>query len=154
MVQSDSSSSNEEPRVLDILLVEDEEADVEIFRRSLRKSKLLCNLNVVNDGVEAIDYLRKRGMYEDALRPDIIILDLNMPRMNGREVLQEIKADPVLLRIPVVVMTSSAAEEDITKSYELHANCYIRKPVELDQIQKIVNSLDSFWLSIVSLPPY
>ncbi len=139
--------------VLDVLLVEDDAADVLIAREALRAGKLSSNLNVVSDGVEAMSYLRRQGAHSTAHRPDLILLDLNLPRKDGREVLAEIKADPSLKRIPVVVLTTSEDERDVLRSYELHANCYIPKPVELGRFIDIVRSIEDFWLTIVTLPP-
>jgi len=138
---------------IEILLVEDNAADVRLTREAFDDAKVLNNLNVVGDGVEAMGYLRREGKYADATRPDLILLDLNMPRKDGREVLAEVKADPDLMRIPVVILTVSKAEEDVLKSYNLHANCYISKPVNLAQFLKVVESIESFWLTIVELPP-
>ncbi len=114
---------------------------------------MLNNLQVAQDGLEALEFLRSEGQFADAARPDIILLDLNMPRMDGRELLAEIKADPKLRRIPVVILTTSKSEEDIIRTYDLHANCYITKPVDLDQFITIVRSVEDFWFSIVKLPP-
>lgn len=139
-------------KLVEILLVEDSETDVDLMREIMEESKLSNNLHVVMDGVAAIDYLRKRGDYKDAIRPDIILLDLNLPKKDGREVLAEIKADPKLADIPVVVLTTSKAEEDIYKSYKLHANCYVTKPIDLDQFAFIVRQIESFWFSVVKLP--
>jgi len=141
-------------RPIEILLVEDEEADVDIILHSLKSSKFLNNLNCVMDGEEAMDYLYQRGDHSSAIRPDLILLDLNLPRKSGREVLEEVKSDPDLKRIPVVVMTSSSSEEDIVQSYNAHANCYIRKPVNLQEIEKVVKSIESFWFAIVLTPPH
>ena len=138
---------------IEILLVEDNAADVRLTREAFDDAKVLNNLNVVGDGVEAMGYLRREGKYADATRPDLILLDLNMPRKDGREVLAEVKADPDLMRIPVVILTVSKAEEDVLKSYNLHANCFITKPVTLSEFFKMVESIESFWLSIVKLPP-
>ena len=138
---------------LDILLVEDNPADVRLTQEAFRDGKIRNNLLAVKDGVEALEFLRRRGRYADAVRPDLILLDLNLPRKNGREVLAEIKSDPALRRIPVVVLTTSRAEMDIVKSYNLHANCYIVKPVDLDQFVGVVKSIDNFWLTAVTLPP-
>jgi chemotaxis family two-component system response regulator Rcp1 len=138
---------------IEILLVEDSAADVRLTREGLADANVLNNLNVVGDGVEAMAYLRREGKYSNATRPDLVLLDLNMPRKDGREVLAEVKSDPDLKRIPVVVLTVSQAEEDILKSYNLHANCYISKPVTLAQFLKVVKSIESFWLTIVELPP-
>ena len=138
---------------IEILLVEDNAADVRLTREAFDDAKVLNNLNVVGDGVEAMAYMRREGKYGDATRPDLVLLDLNMPRKDGREVLAEVKADPDLMRIPVVILTVSKAEEDVLKSYNLHANCYISKPVNLAQFLKVVESIESFWLTIVELPP-
>jgi len=137
---------------VEILLVEDSETDVDLMREVMEDSKLANNLHVVMDGVAATDYLRKRGIYKDAVRPDIVLLDLNLPKKDGREVLSEIKQDPDLQDIPVVILTSSKAEEDIYKSYKLHANCYVTKPLDLEQFAHIVRQIESFWFSVVKLP--
>ena len=141
-----------ENKALDILLVEDNPADVRLTQEAFRDGKIRNNLIVVKDGAEAMEFLRRRGRYSDSARPDLILLDLNLPRKDGREVLAEIKADPELMRIPVVVLTTSRAEADILKSYDLHANCYVTKPMDLDQFIGIVKSIDNFWLSAVTLP--
>lgn len=138
---------------IEILLVEDSPSDVDLTREALEDTKVHNNLSVVSDGVEAMAFLRREGQYEHAPHPDLILLDLNLPRKGGREVLAEIKADPVLRRIPVVVLTTSGAEQDIIESYNLHANCYVKKPVDLDAFIQVVRSIDSFWLAIVKLPP-
>ena len=138
---------------IEILLVEDSAADVRLTREAFDDAKVLNNLNVVGDGVEAMAYMRREGKYANATRPDLVLLDLNMPRKDGREVLAEVKADPELRRIPVVILTTSKAEEDILKTYDLHANCYISKPVNLAQFLKVVESIENFWLTIVELPP-
>jgi len=140
-------------RPSEILLVEDNPGDVRLIREVLKEGKIYNNLNVVKDGVEALAFLRREGPYADAPRADLILLDLNLPRKDGREVLAMIKADEQLKRIPVVILTSSGSEEDILKSYELHANCYITKPVELDEFLDVVKSIEEFWLTIVKLPP-
>jgi chemotaxis family two-component system response regulator Rcp1 len=140
-------------RAVDILLVEDTPGDVRLTKEALKDAKVLNTLHVVEDGVEAMDFLRQRGKYADAPRPDMILLDLNLPRKDGREVLAEIKADENLMRVPVVVLTTSEAEEDILRSYELHANAYVKKPVDLDQFLGVIRSLENFWLAVVSLPP-
>ena len=137
---------------IDILMVEDSLDDIEITMEALKNTKINNNLVSVRDGVEAMALLRKEGEYEDAARPDLILLDLNMPRMDGRQVLEQIKSDPDLQKIPVVVLTTSAAEEDVLKAYELHANCYITKPVGLEQFAKVVTSIEDFWFSVVRLP--
>ena len=135
-----------------ILLVDDNEADVRLATEALKAAKVANSIHVVHDGVEALEYLRRQGAYATAPRPDLILLDLNMPRKNGRQVLVELKSDPDLRNIPVVVLTTSSDEEDVVKSYDLHANCYIVKPVSFDGLIKVVKSLDEFWLSVVCLP--
>jgi len=137
---------------VDILLVEDSPTDVLLAQEALEHAKVLNKLHVVSDGVEALDFLRRRGQFADAVRPDLILLDLNLPRKDGREVLQEIKADEDLKRIPVVVLTTSKAEEDILRAYGLHANCYVSKPVDFEQFAFVVRAIESFWFSVVSLP--
>ena len=139
-------------RPIEILLVEDNLADVRLTQEVLKESKVLNKLSVVFDGVEAMAFLRKEGEYADVPRPDLILLDLNMPRKDGREVLAEIKSDENLQRIPVVILTTSKAEEDILKVYSHHANCYVTKPVDLYQFINIVKLIESFWLTIVELP--
>lgn len=139
--------------LIDVLLVEDNPGDVRLTLEALKEAKIYNKINVVTNGVEAIDYLRRNGIYSQAVRPDLILLDLNLPRKDGREVLEEIKQDPILKRIPIVVLTTSKAEEDILRTYELHANCYINKPVDLDQFMRVVKSIQDFWLSVVKLPP-
>ena len=138
---------------IEILLVEDNPGDVRLTREALKDSKILNRLHVVEDGVDALDFLYRRGAYTQAPRPDLILLDLNLPGKNGREVLAEIKADTVLKTIPVVILTTSHAEEDILKAYGLHANCYIIKPVDLSQFVNIVRAVETFWFTIVTLPP-
>ncbi len=138
---------------IEILLVEDNPGDVRLAKEALKENKLEVNLHVVEDGVLAMEYLRKQGIYQNATQPDLILLDLNLPKKDGREVLAEIKADPELKRIPVVMLTISKAEEDILKAYNLHVNCYITKPIDLDQFIKVVQSVEDFWLTIVKLPP-
>lgn len=135
-----------------ILLVEDNPGDIRLTKEALKEAKVGNQLSVVEDGVEAMAFLRRQGEYADAQRPDLILLDLNLPKKDGREVLEEIKQDPELKRIPVVVLTTSRAEEDILRSYNLHANCYVTKPVDLDQFITIVKSIEDFWLTIVRLP--
>ena len=139
-------------RPVEILLVEDNPGDVRLTREALREGKVRNNLHVAPDGVEALAFLRKEGRYADAVRPDLILLDLNLPRKDGREVLEEIKVDPSLRYIPVVVLTSSQAEQDIVRAYDLHANCYVTKPVDLDQFIHVVKSIEDFWFTIVKLP--
>jgi len=137
---------------IEILLVEDNPGDARLTREVLNDAKVINNISVARDGEEAMAFLRREGTYADALRPDLILLDLNLPRKDGREVLAEIKQDPDLRRIPVVILTTSQAEEDILKSYNLHANCYLTKPVDLDQFISLVQAVENFWLSIVKLP--
>jgi two-component system, chemotaxis family, response regulator Rcp1 len=137
---------------IDILLVEDNPGDVRLTREALRDGKVQNNLHVVDDGVEAMAFLRREGRYTDAPRPDIVFLDLNLPKKNGREVLAEIKSDPELMRIPVVVLTTSKDEQDVLKAYEYHANCYITKPVDLEQFLTVVKSIEEFWFTVVRLP--
>ena len=139
-------------RPAEILLVGDNPGDVRLTQEVSRENKILNHLNVVWDGEEALAFLRQEGEHAAAIRPDLILLDLNLPKKDGREVLAEIKADEHLRRIPVVVLTTSSAEQDILKSYDLHANCYITKPVDLDQFIKIVKTIEDFWLTIVKLP--
>lgn len=138
---------------IDILLVEDNPGDVRLTREALKEGKIKNNLFVTSNGVEALEFLKQEGEYTDAIRPDLILLDLNMPRMDGRELLEKIKQEPDLRRIPVVILTTSKSEEDIVKSYDLHANCYITKPVDLDQFISVVKSIEDFWLTVVKLPP-
>jgi CheY-like chemotaxis protein len=137
---------------IQILLVEDNEGDVRLTREVLKDGHIRNTLNVVGDGVEALAYLRQEREYAATLPQDLILLDLNLPKKDGREVLAEIKADPVLRRIPVVVLTTSSSEVDVLSAYDLHANCYITKPVDLDQFIKVVRSIEDFWLAIVKLP--
>ena len=139
-------------RSAEFLLVEDNPGDVRLTREALQESKVRNNLSVAGDGEEALKFLRRDSPYENAPRPDIILLDLNLPKKDGREVLSEIKSDPALRRIPVVVITSSEAEQDILQTYDLHVNCYVTKPVDLDQFIKVVRSIEDFWLTIVRLP--
>jgi CheY-like chemotaxis protein len=137
---------------IEILLVEDNAADVRLTEEALKEGKVRNNLHVARDGMEALEFLRRQGRFKDATRPDLILLDLNLPRRDGREVLADIKNDPELKLIPVVVLTTSSAEADILKSYKLHANCYITKPVDLEQFVNVVRSIDDFWLTVVRLP--
>jgi two-component system, chemotaxis family, response regulator Rcp1 len=136
-----------------ILLVEDNVGDVRLTREAFKEGRVSNMLLVASDGIEAMARLRRQGAYLDAPRPDLILLDLNIPKMDGRQVLTEIKADPNLKRIPVVVLTTSKAEEDIVRTYDLNANCYITKPVDFDKFLAVIKSIDEFWLSIVNLPP-
>jgi two-component system, chemotaxis family, response regulator Rcp1 len=138
---------------INILLVEDNPGDVRLTKEAMRDSKVRNNMEVVEDGVEALAFLHKAGPFAGFFRPDLILLDLNLPRKSGLEVLQEIKADESLKRIPVVILTTSQAEKDIVKSYDLHANAYITKPVDLDQFIAVVKAIEGFWLEIVKLPP-
>lgn len=140
-------------RPIEILLVDDNPGDIRLTQEALKESKVFNNLHIVEDGMEALEFLRKKGRFKNEITPDIILLDLNLPKRNGREVLTEIKNDDLLKKIPVVILTISRAEEDILKSYELHANCYITKPVDMNQFIKIVRSIENFWFSIVKLPP-
>ncbi len=139
-------------RVATILLVEDNRGDADLVRLALDENKIRTDLHVVKDGVEAMEFVRKIGAYADAPRPDVILLDLNLPRKDGREVLAEIKSDDDLKRIPVVVLTTSTQDEDVLKAYNLNANCYVTKPVDFEQFAKVVRHIDSFWFEIVTLP--
>ena len=139
-------------RPVEILLVEDSPGDVRLTKEALREGKVRNNLSVVTDGVEALAFLRREGRYAAAPRPDVILLDLNLPRKDGREVLAEVKADERLRRIPVVILTTSRDEQDVLESYDLHANCYLTKPVDLDQFIAVVRSIETFWLTVVTLP--
>ncbi|MEO0107646.1 MAG: response regulator [candidate division WOR-3 bacterium] len=138
---------------IEILLVEDNPGDMRLTVEAFKDGKVRNNLNWVQDGEEAIAYLRREGRFADATRPDLILLDLNLPKKDGRQVLAEIKSDPKLAPIPVVVLTTSKAEEDIIRSYALHANCYITKPVDFEQFINVIRQLEDFWLSVVRLPP-
>ena len=138
---------------IEILLVEDNPGDERLTREALKEGKVYSNLHTVKDGVEAMEYLRRQGKFSGVPRPDIILLDLNLPRKDGREVLEEIKRDDNLKRIPVVVLTTSKAEEDVLRTYNLHANCYVTKPVDLEKFMVVVRTIDSFWLTVVTLPP-
>ena len=139
---------------VEMLLVEDNPGDARLAMEALKDAKVNNNLNWVKDGVEAMTFLRRQGEYTDAPRPDVILLDLNLPKKDGREVLADIKGDDDLRRIPVVILTVSSAEEDIMKTYNLHANCYIQKPLDLGQFIEVVKSIENFWLSIVKLPAH
>jgi two-component system, chemotaxis family, response regulator Rcp1 len=140
-------------RPVEILLVEDNPGDVRLAQEALTDAKMANNLNVVSDGVEALAYLRREGPHAKAARPDLILLDLNLPKKDGREVLEEVKEDPDLRTIPVVVLTTSDAEADVIRSYELHANAYVRKPVDFDAFIEVVRTIEDFWFSVVKLPP-
>ena len=137
---------------IDILLVEDNPGDERLTREALKEGKVYSNLHWVKDGVEAMAFLRREGKYAEAPRPEMILLDLNLPRKDGREVLEEVKADEALKRIPVVILTTSKAEEDVLRTYNLHANCYVTKPVDLEKFIVVVKSIDDFWLTVVTLP--
>ena len=139
-------------RPIRILMVEDNADDVFLTREALRETKMHVLLNIVEDGAKALDFLRQTGSYQHVQRPDLILLDWNLPKKNGSEVLTEIKADPDLALIPVVILTTSEAEQDIVKAYSLHANCFITKPVDLEQFIRVVNAIEDFWLTIVKLP--
>lgn len=138
--------------LVEILMVEDNPADVRLTREAFKDAKVLNNMSVVGDGEEALLFLRRQGSYANVPRPDLILLDLNLPKKDGREVLAEIKSDPLLKRIPVVVLTTSEDEKDILKAYDLHVNAYITKPVNLDQFMKVVEAVEDFWLTVVKLP--
>jgi two-component system response regulator len=139
-------------QLIDILLVEDNPGDVELTKEALKDAKVATHLHVVEDGAAALDFLFKRGEHAHVPRPDLILLDLNLPKKDGREVLAEIKADPCLAKIPVVILTTSQADEDIIRAYQLHANCYITKPVDFRQFVKVIQSIEDFWLTVVKLP--
>ena len=145
-------SSLEQGRPVEILLVEDNPGDVRLTQEAFKEGKVSNNLNVVGDGVEALKFLRREDGYGTAPRPDIVLLDLNLPKMGGREVLEKVKADPELKRIPVVILTTSKAEEDVFKTYSSHANCYITKPVDFERFIEVVKMIEGFWLTVVRLP--
>lgn len=145
--------NNPSVRPVVILLVEDNPGDIVLTREALVDSKVVIDLHVVEDGVQAMEFLQRDGVYADAPRPDLILLDLNLPRKDGREVLAEMKADPQLCHIPVVVLTTSEADEDILRSYRLHASCYVTKPVDFEQFARVVKSIEGFWFTVVQLPP-
>lgn len=140
-------------RPIEILLVEDSPGDVRLTREALKEGKVRNNMHVVSDGVEAMDFLRRKGRHVEAIRPDVILLDLNLPKKDGREVLAEVKSDEGLKRIPVVILTISGAEQDILETYNHHANCYITKPIDVNQFLEVMRSIEDFWLTIVTLPP-
>ncbi|MCB0317554.1 MAG: response regulator [Bdellovibrionales bacterium] len=137
---------------INILLVEDDPGDVKLTKRILEKSKLHLTLHVVDDGEKAIDYLKKQGEHSEASTPDLVLLDINLPKKDGMEVLKEIREDSRLTHMPVVILTTSKDQEDIAKSYKLHANCFVTKPVDLSQFTKVVQSIENFWLTVVKLP--
>jgi CheY-like chemotaxis protein len=145
-------ASFEDSSPIEILLVEDSPGDIRLTQEALKEAKVLNRLSVAVDGVEALDFLHRRGEFPDAPHPDLILLDLNLPRKDGREVLKEIKAEEHLRRIPVVVLTTSQADADIINAYDLHANCYITKPVDFKQFIRVVQSIEDFWLTVVRLP--
>jgi two-component system, chemotaxis family, response regulator Rcp1 len=145
-------NKEEDAKRVEILLVEDSPGDVRLTQEALRDAKMQNALHVASDGLEATDFLWRQGKHSNAPRPDLILLDLNLPKKSGREVLEDIKRDPSLKSIPVVILTTSASEEDILRSYQLHANCYITKPLDLDRFLKVVKTIDNFWLAIVKLP--
>jgi len=138
---------------IEVLLVEDSPGDIRLTQEALKDAKMHVNLQIARDGIDAMSFLKQEGEHAKARRPDLILLDLNLPKKDGREVLQEIKESPTLKSIPVVVLTTSASNKDILQSYMLHANCYINKPVNLDGFLKVVKTIDTFWLSVVKLPP-
>lgn len=140
-------------RLKHILLVEDNRGDIRLIQEALKSASVSCEVAVARDGMEAMTYLRQDGEYREAIRPDLILLDLNLPKKDGREVLAEIKADPILQHIPIIVLTTSRNEEDIFKSYDLHVNCYISKSRNLAQLFKIVRGIEDFWLETATLPP-
>jgi chemotaxis family two-component system response regulator Rcp1 len=139
-------------RAIEILLVEDNPGDVRLIQEALRDGKVWNNPHVVSDGEAALDFVYRRGVYADKPRPDLVLLDLNLPKKDGREVLAVIKGDPELRRIPVVVLTTSKEEEDVLRAYNLAANCYVAKPVEFDEFMKVIQMIEDFWLTIVALP--
>lgn len=145
-------NGNHSPQPIEVLLVDDDEADVKLTLRALRQNRVLNNIQVVRDGVEAMQFLHRKEEFADAPRPDLILLDLNMPRMDGREVLREIKSNPDLAKIPVVVLTTSNADEDIDHSYAAHANSFVTKPVDMEQFKKAILSVKDYWFAVVALP--
>jgi len=140
-------------KTAEILLIEDSLGDIRLIKEAFKEGKIINHMSVVEDGEAAMAFLRREGPYAGAVRPDLILLDLNLPKKDGREVLAEIKADEDLKRIPVVILTTSRAEEDILRTYNLHANCYVTKPVDLEQFFAVVRSIEDYWLAIVKLPP-
>lgn len=146
-------SSRTPPRAIEILMVEDNPGDVRLTREAFKEGKVRNELHVAEDGVAALDFLYRRPPHQQAPRPDLILLDLNLPKKDGREVLETIKSDPSLKTIPVVILTTSQAEEDVIRAYHLSANCYVTKPVDFEQFMRIVQTIEEFWLSVVTLPP-
>ncbi len=146
------STADRESRQIEILLIEDNPGDARLTQEAMRAAKMTNVLHVVEDGVQAMEFLRQRSRFKDAPRPDLILLDLNLPKKDGRAVLAEVKADPDLRRIPVVVLTTSRSEEDVMQAYDMHANAYVTKPVNLEQFMRIVALIDEFWLKVVTLP--
>ncbi len=146
------SSTNDETRQAEILLVEDNPGDVGLVREAMRVAKMTNRMSVAQDGEEAMQFLRRQGRFADAPRPDLILLDLNLPKKDGREVLAEIKGDPDLKLIPVVILTTSDDEEDVERAYSLHANCYVTKPVDFNKFMQVVRQIDEFWVKVVTLP--
>lgn len=140
-------------RSAEILLVEDSPADIRLTQEALKENKLKINLHIATDGIQAMEFLKKQNKYKDELTPDLILLDLNMPKKDGREVLKEIKEDPILRSIPVIILTISKSDEDILLAYKYHVNCYIRKPLDMKKFIEVVQSIESFWFTIVTLPP-
>ncbi len=146
-------TTTRETRPVEILMVEDNPGTVRLTQEVMRESKVRNTMHVVHDGVEALAFMRQQGRYATAPRPDLVLLDLNLPRKDGRETLSEMKSDEDLRRIPVVILTSSRSEEDVLRAYNLHANCYLTKPIGLEDFVKIVKSIESFWIEVVTLPP-
>lgn len=146
-------NTNIQGKTIDILLVEDNIGDARLAQEALKEAKVRNNLYIVGDGEEALDFLQKKGKYAGVPQPDLILLDLNLPKKNGEEVLEEIKSNDELRNIPVVILTVSKSEEDISRAYNLHANCYITKPLNLDQFIEVIKNINEFWLAIVKLPP-
>lgn len=144
--------SSKPGKPVDILLVEDNPGDVRLIQEAMKDSKIYNSVYVVKDGQEALDFLYKNGEYKDSPKPDLILLDLNLPKVNGQEVLERIKSDAVLRKIPIIILTTSKADEDVLMSYALHANCFITKPADFDQFIQVINMIQNFWLSIVKLP--
>ena len=147
-----TTSSTVMTKPAEILLVEDNPGDVRLTREALKEAQIKSRLHVVSDGVEALDFLRRRGAHARAPAPDIILLDLNLPRLDGKEVLAEIKADPMLRRIPTIVLSTSRADEDVAQAYDLHANCYVSKPIDMDEFIETIKQIDGFWLATVTRP--